>query len=189
MVTNDMSIGRTWGRLILPGLALLLVGCSPIKVSLDYDPQVRFSRFATFDWLDNRPNVPNRVKVVVSQDSVVNECVRDEVPHALVAKGLTRDQVNPDLLIMYYVGADEDIDVKTYGYEYSARYEGLGSPVDVSAYRKGTLIVDLISADTLELVWRGAAQRTRLEQSTPDEIRARVHEAVKTMFKAYPPVS
>ncbi len=188
MIVETDNRFEGWRRYLVIGLALLAVGCSPIKVSLDYDPEAHFSRYATFDWLDNRPNLPDRVKVVAGLDSVVSECVREAVSREFVARGVQRDEFAPDFLVMYHMGENDDIDVETFGYRYSRGYVGWSGAIDVAEYREGVLVLDLIDAGTMELVWRATAQRTRLKTSTPDDVRTRVREAVRKMFGSYPPV-
>jgi hypothetical protein len=189
MVRKGVYLGTSGRRFVVLGLFLVAVGCSPIKVSLDYDPTAPFNSYATFDWLDDRPNLSDRFRTAAGPDSVFNKCMRETVSDALAARRITIDEVDPDFLVVYYLGQNEEIDVKRYGYEYSGSYGGWGGAIDVTEYREGTLVLDLIDAKTMVLVWRATAQRTQLKNSTPDDTRVRIREAVKKMFAAYPPVS
>ena len=189
MVRKEVRLGARWRSVFVLGLLLAAVGCSPIKVSLDYDPTAPFSSYATFDWLDDRPNLSDRFRTAASEDSVFSGCMRETISDELAARRITIDEVDPDFLVVYYLGQDEEIDVKRYGYEYSNSYEGWGGAIDVTEHREGTLVLDLVDAKTMVLVWRATAQRTQLKNSTPDDTRVRVREAVKKMFAAYPPMS
>ena len=72
-------------------LLLVGVGCSPISVSHDYDPQANFSALKTFAWVAFPQNVEiNQLTVRRIKSAVSNE---------LVAKGLQESSSNPDILI------------------------------------------------------------------------------------------
>ena len=55
----------------------------------------------------------------------------------------------------------------------------------VSAYREGTLVVDIWDTKKKELVWRGVATETL--SSDPAKNQKLAQEVVEEMFKRYPP--
>lgn len=188
VVVANRHCGSKRCSCVVAGLVLVTAGCSPIKVLVDYDAGADFRRYETFDWLSNRPNVPDRVRAVGAGDDSFAGWVYEAVSVELVEKGLQRDEVDPDLLVMHYLGEDDKIDVDARGYRYSRRYGGWGGAIDVFEYSQGTLVLDLIDARTMDLVWRAAARGVRDDESTLGESEARIGEAVKRMLASFPPV-
>lgn len=73
------------------------VSCSAIyDVTYDYDPQVNFSGFKTFDWMQ----VPEKAGI----DSLVVQRVNNAVNTELKAKGVMITSNNPDFLIAEHLG-------------------------------------------------------------------------------------
>lgn len=176
---------------MLAVLVISLFGgaCSPIAVSLDYDPRVDFRRYATFDWLDNRPRVPDAVKATLSRHPAFSDAVRTALDGELEARSLAEDQIAPNLLVMWHVGRNERIDVRRFGYAYAAQYGSWSGAIDKRYYREGALVVDLIDASTMWLVWRGVASGARDEKAGPEEMTERVREAARKLLASYPPAS
>jgi len=172
--------------LVVFGLALLAAGCSSTPVKLDYDPEIDFNRYKTFDWLDDRPDVPENVELAMSQYPMFDRHLRGAVSGELIAKGLAEDQVDPDVLVAYHVGAEDKIDVSGWGYRYSDPNAVWGRGIDVYPYRKGTLVFDVIDAKTMHLVWRASARRVIEENPNPAETGRRIDDAVEQMFQAFP---
>jgi len=172
--------------LLIFGVALLAAGCSSTPVKLDYDPEIDFTRYKTFDWLDDRPGVPEGVKAAMSQYPVVDGRVRGAVSGELIAKGLAEDQVDPDVLVAYHVGDEDKIDVTRWGYRYSDPNAVWGRGIDVYPYRKGTLILDVIDAETMHLVWRASAGRAIEGNPAQADAGERIGQAVEKMFQAFP---
>lgn len=165
----------------------LVVSCSPISVSLDYDPRIDFRTYRTFDWLGNRPGTPDEVEAALTEDRAFGESVREAVESELRTKGLSQDVAGPDVLLMWHLGKNERIDVRRFGYAYSAQYGAWAHAMDSRYYREGTLVVDVIDARTMRLVWRGVASSARDEKAPPEEAKARVRETVRKLFSRYPP--
>jgi len=112
--------------------------------------------------------------------------LRGAVSGELIAKGLAEDQVDPDVLVAYHVGAEDKIDVSGWGYRYSDPNAVWGRGIDVYPYRKGTLVLDVIDAKTMHLVWRASARRVIEENPNPAETGRRIDDAVEQMFQAFP---
>jgi hypothetical protein len=185
IAVTDRRCGHARFRSLVAAAGLIAAGCSPIKVLVDYDVGADFRPYETFDRLDNRPNVSIAAD---ARDGKFAGWVYDAVTAELIEKGLRRDQVDPDILVIYYLGENVKIDVDARGYRYSGRYGGWGDPIDVFEYREGTLVLDLIDGRTMDLVWRAAARNVWDEESLPAESEARIGEAVKKMLASYPPV-
>lgn len=190
MLTDSQStfVRRSAAGLLglLVSILFLAAGCSPMKVLVDYDKAADFRRYNTFDYLANRPNLPG---VTFADEAAASFAwdVLGAVSSALEEKGLARDEVDPDLLVVHYAGADGSVDVEARGYRYGRNYGEWGGPIDILDYHEDTLIVDFVDARTMELVWRAAARGVWYEDATPSESKTRIDEAVVKMLASYPP--
>lgn len=173
--------------LALLGIALLAGACSPVAISLDYDPSGNFVRYASFDWLDNRPGVSDDVRAAMARDGLFSKWVRQAVAGEMAAKGMKEDPIDPDLLVIWQFGENDRIDVRRFGYVYAAHYGDWSGGIGARYYRQDTLVLDLVDARTMRLVWRGAASGARDEKATPEAAEERVREAVGKLLSTYPP--
>jgi hypothetical protein len=165
------------------GLAAVLAGCSSVKLANDYDPNADFARYDGFDWLDDRPGVTGEADAA----GVLDASLRGEIGSELASNGMVLDSTNPGLLVIYHVGAGDEIDAGRWGYSYSDVGKGWGGSIDVRAYRAGTLVVDLIDAETMRLIWRATAEGAFRENDSAESAKERMRDAVGRMFEAFPP--
>ncbi len=172
--------------IIVATLLAALAGCSSIKIGLDFDPQVDFRRFTTYDWLDNRPDA--RGGAHAPGYPLANDIIRAAVQEEFPAKGLSRNELTPDLLVTYYVGAETGIDVTAWGYRYRETYGSWSGDIRGHIYREGALVIDLVDAADMSLVWRGTAQDVLGKTLRRDQTERNVDEAVQRMLAEYPPV-
>ena len=110
--------------------------------------------------------------------------IREAVSRALQVKGLNKTSSNPDLLLNYHAGKQQQVEVDSYGYGY-----GLwGGGVDAYSYDEGTLIVDLVNSATQKLVWRGTVKAV-LDDTPPSgqEAQDAMDSLMTQLFAKYPP--
>ena len=172
--------------LLLFGTILLMVGCSAVSVTNDYDPGVDFSNFKTFALYQGTINGS-----VLESVPLVKRRVLEAISKEMIKKGLTQaDTSNADLLIYTQAGTTEKINVRDYGYHYGSwwgRYP-YERNIDVSYYTQASLIIDLVSNAKDELIWRGIGTGVVQESGTPEERQQKVDEAVAEILGQYPPV-
>ena len=115
----------------------------------------------------------------------------------LVAQGLTQveDPAQADVLATYHIGTEDKIDINTwhsyYGYYpcwhcWGPHY-GFRDDIWVNQYTQGTLIIDLIDADSRKLLWRGVADRRLPGFKTPEQRQAYLDETVTAILSKFPP--
>lgn len=166
------------GLLIVSGIC----GCASMSVSIDYDQDVDFTEYKTFDWIKQKPKVPPRRAF---DAALFEKRLRSAVEDELMARGYERvNEGKPDLLVAYHIGAKNKVDVNTYGYRYGPRGRWVGRHVEVHRYKEGTLIVDLVDGGMKQLVWRGTAVGAVYH---PKDMEARLLEAVTELFEKFPP--
>jgi len=136
---------------------LLLVGCSSVTVTSDYDPEYDFSSFKTFRWADAEEINPNDE---LAKHPLIYKRVQDAVNRDLKAKGMElRESGNTDVVVMAHAGTKEKIQVHQTGGYYRGWYDPYWGPyggsTHVSQYEEGTLVIDIVSWKKKELAWRG----------------------------------
>lgn len=175
-----MRAPRPWILLLLLAAAPALAG-----VSTDHDEDVDFSRYKTFAWKPGT-EAPN---------PITEKRVHRGVEAELTAKGLSLvEQGTPDLYVYSHVSGSmsSSIDFVSFGYGGYYGWDGWSywGPVPTSVNSRdvyhGTLIVDLVDAASNKLVWRSVANEKLLDIDM-DKIAKKVNNAVKKMFKSYPP--
>ena len=168
-------------------------GCSGLKVLSDYDPGVDFAAVKTYAWhVDPTPNPPG---APMADDLLMQRVVR-AVDDRLAAKGLRLvSRQDADVLVTYYVSIEQKLRVDTFDYGYGyGWYGGYGRgtagvyrDTRVEQYEEGTLLLDLIDPESMQLIWRGSATGRIRNDSTPEQREQRVREAVDAILARFPP--
>lgn len=158
------------------------------KTTVDFDPDVDFSKFKTFAFIGP---VQNLVEIQMNAD-LINTRMHDMVVRELGKKGLHEVNLNqnPDLVVRYWTVPESQVNVATMGNwaPYSAYIDGhwnsMYSAVPASGKRDTTLILDLIQTKTKSLAWRTYLTR---KLSDPDRDWKKADEEFTDAFKSYPP--
>jgi hypothetical protein len=176
-------------RLVIGTLAILLAPALILaqKVSYDYDKTATFAAFKTYALKDGTK---------VGQELIDNRIVA-AIETELAAKGLTKVASNPDVYVVYHTTFDKQKDISTfssgYGGGYGAygwRYGGAWGGTTTTSVRDilmGTLVIDVADAKKGELAWRGIANKEVKTDAKPEKRDKSINEAVKKIFKNYPP--
>ncbi len=192
---SEGRIRRTAPVWLLLGL-LSALGCASVKVTTDYDPAYDFSQLRRFDWLPVKPS-PEPTEGEEMSDALLAKRVRSAVEQQLVTRGFLRSSESPDFFVHWHSVVRSKIDIRTYpagagygswGYPYSRGGWWGGTYVDVRQYDEGTLVVDVIDADSRSLVWRGAGSRVMRDVSEPEERIGIVNDAVRRILHSFPPI-
>ena len=165
-------------------------GCSGPTVRTDFDPAADFTAFRTYAFA----GLTDVNQGGVLDNSLVRKRLEKMVGQQLSSKGLREVGMgdNPDLLVHYWVGLKEKQRIESTGptvgmygrrgaYGWGAGYGGVTS----YEYTEGTLIVDLVTPEKKELVWRGSMVGT-LKDSKEKNLQM-AHEAIAKAFEDYPP--
>ena len=172
-------------------LILILVvgtvqGYGQIKTSHDYDREVDFSAFKTYNYTEEAMSL--------DISDLAEKRFFDAMDAQLATKGLSKSD-SPDLLIdvNFKVAEKESATATTTGNDfYGGGYRYRWGPsfstttINYTEYLEGTIFIDLISTSSNQLVWQGRAVGT-IKDGTPEQRDKRTKKAVGKIFKKYPP--
>ncbi len=161
-----------------------------IATNSQFDRSVDFQIYRTFALLE--PEAANTSADPNLYEPLLDRRVRDAIAAELVKRGMTLDAENPDLLVAYDVSVVQDAATASpdYGYGYWFGYRYTYSTADFTGYRPvaqytpGTMLIDLISTSTNELVWRGIAEGN-INVTNTDE--SRIRRSIISILSLYPP--
>lgn len=144
--------------------ALLMAGCSTIKVVTDTKAGTDFSRFETFKVVHFVPEEAQQ-----SQSQRINQINRERIKSAITrdaeARGMSSTEDNPDVLILFAT----DVNIEQ---SYTSRTDYMGGPywgyrggyymggpsyttTDVNQYYIGKLTIGIVEPEAKELLWYG----------------------------------
>jgi hypothetical protein len=180
---------------ILPVIALtaMFAACgSSISINHDYDQSSDFAAYRTFQWMAAPLPEAGNARVAQQRNDLLEGRIRNATVNELTGKGLSSVTSNPDLYVTYHVGAQDKVDIQSWGYgygygRYGGAYGGAGGGIDTYNYTEGTLIIDLIDSSTKQLVWRGTAQGVIDDNPSPEKLTENINNVVARILTNYPP--
>jgi hypothetical protein len=188
-----MSDRRSEGRAAsLVALAVALFACAGLDVSEDYEPGTDFSGYRTFDWFPGGRAASGNPEV---DNPFLDRRVRDALVRELGSRGFIKvEDRTPDFFVNYHVSVREKVSssgislgtgVGSWG---SSGGVGVGvSTPSVRTYEEGTLVIDVLDAESKRLVWRGTGSQAVKSSPKPEETTAAVDRAVAAIVAQFPP--
>ena len=203
-------------KILIPVLLLSLLGACASKVTYqeDFNSSEDFSGYKTYSW--HAPNEHNAATKNYLNNDIVDQRIHEDIDAQLNSKGFTEvadDQA--DFFVNYTVTVANDLEVKTYNTyntDYQAwgygnfhgyrgnfaspyRYYGVNYPIvqtgskEKYVYHKvGTLVIDIVNANSGKLIWRGTAEgsldKSKVTAAERDEKLATV---IERTLHDYPP--
>lgn len=154
------------------------------KVAVDYDKTVNFSKYKTYAWSQGKG----------ARNPLIDQMILTGVEQQLSAKGLTKVDANPDLVVAYMAAVGFDIQVAQPSWSNAAMplYMGITSTGQMWNVSVGSLIVDLVDKKSDQMVWRGTATETLPHGPTNNQaadaksVAKPVRNCLAKMFKKYP---
>ena len=156
------------------------------KTSYDYEKSADFKSFKTYAFKDGTK---------VGQPLIDNRIV-EAIETQLATKGLSKDEANPDMFVVYHVAFDKQKDISTfssgggygpYGWGWGGGWAGGSTHTSVRDILVGTLVIDMADAKKNQMVWRGMGVKEVNTQANPDKRDKSINDAVKKILKNYPP--
>jgi hypothetical protein len=171
--------------------ALAAAGCATVDAKSDYDRNIDFSKYRTFEVLPGKLVRSDNVGAAAPENTFVKDRIAAAIIADLQLKGLTRRWDNPDLFVGFVGGArtrQELMATDPYDPVLAPGWGDWWGPTDLYSYdyQQGTLIIDFIDARTKKLVYRSIveAERDKLAQLGEPKL---IQEAVTKALKEFPP--
>jgi hypothetical protein len=176
---------------VLAGLfALMLVPALALaqKTTYDFDKSANFASFKTYAIKEGTP---------VGQ-KLIDDRIAAAIDEAMKAKGFTKSDANPDVVVVYHVAFDKQKDISTfssgygggygpYGYGWGGGWGGGTTSTQVRDILVGTLVIDMADAAHKQIVWRGMGVKEVDTTAKPEKRDKSITNAVNKIFKNYPP--
>ena len=174
-------------------IALVLAGCSPVKVSVDYDRSANFAALHTYVWRTGAQPATGDPRL---DSTLLDTRVRAAVDRVLQSKGyqLAAPGTTPTFLVGYHAAVRQKTAVQTTGqpmnvwYGYGAGGWGGWPETYVHEYEEGVLLIDVIDPTTTKLLWRGTGKAVvETTTASPEKRERRINEAVDQILAEFPP--
>jgi hypothetical protein len=176
---------------VILALGVLLTACSTVQVSQDYVSDYNFRPAATFNWNEK---LQHENDDRFQHDELLGKRFRKAIQEVLATRGFT-EVTQPDLLVSYTYNVSTKIQTDNihsnfgFGYGYYNRYNRFGVDTGslIHQYDQGKLVIEMHSAKTGELLWKGTGTREVSTHKDPDELTRRVNEMVEAVLAQFPP--
>ena len=176
--------------------ALFLGACSSITVNSDYDKEIDFTQYKTFEyygWAEESDKILNRFD---------KERIESAFGKEFASRGLQYVEGNGDLVVSLFIVVDQKTSTTAYtnhynmgGYGYGAGwgwyggYGGMGMGTSTTTYSEqdylvGTLVVDVFDKAQKKLVWQGVGQKTVDEN--PNSREKNSEKVAAAIMKPFP---
>lgn len=175
---------------LIVAVAVFATACAGPFVRSDFDSAAEFGGFRSFAWLDP---VSSDVENPLLDSPLLTRKVERAVIATLAERGYEpADTAEADFLVTYHTSVrervrDSGVNVGfTFGsgYRRGLRTIVVGDQFGADSYQEGTLMIDIIDAETDELVWRGWSTANVHPDRYTDEA---VTEAVQAILAKFPP--
>ena len=171
--------------------ALAIVACLQVfvlaqKTSFDFDKAADFTKIKPFAFKDG-------TKVA---DPLVHNRIMAAMETALTTKGLTKNDVTPDAIVIYHIAFDKQQDITTYSSGYGGGYGPYGygwgggfstTDTQVRNITVGTLVIDVADATKKTMIWRGMGVKEIDVQAKAEKRDKNVTKAIEKILKNFPP--
>jgi hypothetical protein len=149
------------------------------EVTYDFDKTARFASYRTYAW----------VRGTELGDPFSHQRIVSAVDAQLAAKGLAKVGMDagPDVYVAYHAAVARDRQLTasgTGGYPFGGLRTGSARLQDILT---GTLAVDIIDAQTRNVVWRGIASKELDGEAKPEKREKAINKGAEKLLKNYPP--
>ena len=174
--------------------ALVLLGCSGIRVNQDYDPATDFESMQTYRWESETQSKTGDLRI---DNPLRNTRIRTAVTGQLNQKGFIEStDGTPTFLVRYQYTLRQKLesDGASGGIGFGIGSYGkrggiaIGTGNNVREYDEGALTIDFIDAKSQTLLWRGTGIQRFREYDDPAKASRDINTLVKKVLSQFPPV-
>jgi hypothetical protein len=167
---------------------------------------VDFKNYKTFAWLASKDTSYTKL----ANKQAVEKFLAAAVYQQLIQRGMTFDSLNPDCLFTYTLVLNKTYQVgnepppvyapqsnpgalpgqynmyyyvPSYDYNYQPGLYGGG--LQVTTFRDGSLVIDMIDRKENKIIWRSSAQG-KVEEKDRKGIKPTINQIIPPMFKKFP---
>ena len=167
-------------------IALLPIAVMAQKTTYDYDKSAPFASFRTYAFKEGTK----------TGQELIDKRLTTEIESQLAAKGFTKNETSPDVVVVSHLAFDEQKDISSYssgpmyggyGWGWGGGWGTTTTDVRVREILVGTLAVDIIDAKKKEIAWRGLGTKEIDTNAKPEKRDQNITKAVEKIFKNYPP--
>jgi hypothetical protein len=154
------------------------------KVEVGADRTVNIAKYKTYSWASGSS----------TSNPLIQQTIVDAVDRAMVLKGMTKVALNAELNLVVFAATESDLHISHPSWHpgLNSIATGIGGASQQWPVTKGTLVVDMLDANTKNSIWRGTATDT-LEhgptgnmQKDAKSVEKKIKKAVEKMFKKFP---
>jgi hypothetical protein len=173
-------------------------GAQKLDIETNADPKADFTAIRTYAW-----RAPLKFIRDTPPDALSNPTLSDEAlaPHIvaavdaqLQARGLVKAEPDEADVHVVYLAAITSKMSSTYLGEHYGYITGWGSPVpagmapttSITAYQKGTIVIDVVQRSGNRAIWRGSVGTKVAEGRKLEDRIKRIQEAVERIFQRFP---
>ena len=180
-------------KMMMLAILTTLVGCTTVQVSQDYDPDADLARYRTWQW---REPIQASAGDVRADNPLLNKRIRRAVENHLTSRQIKATQGQPDFYLAYRLSIVQKIQgdsyystvgVGSYYHPWYGGYGGLGSETIIRQYEESRLTIDMLAADTKDLLWRGTGIFRFKTYATPEEAAEAMQQTVDRILWQFPP--
>ncbi len=169
-------------------LALLIGGCSSLKVATDYDPKADLTPPKNFAIVH---------KTLEGEDTLTSDRIIAALKNELIQKGYRETGVeSADFYVLFHTGVTSKTRIDTdyqymnmypYSYGYGYGYNMVVVPqTRTYTYDEAKLIVDAVVPRQNKIIWRGTAVDYLKSMKTPQKRTAYINKVVKALMQRFP---
>jgi len=167
------------------GVLLALAGCTDsntltadIKTQAQANEKVKFGGYKTYYWFESDGAVDDQLGRWKETGLDIPAEVKFLIDRELRARGFTQVNEDPDLFVGFFVSATID---------HFKQVERRGGKVPaVEGAGEGSVVIELIDADTEQTVWVGVAKGEAQTGRTAEEVRTRLEYIVTKLIEQLP---
>ena len=164
-------------KLILTAiLAVSLCSCQNVQVDVEYNEDVDFFKYKTFQWLS--------VKDQKNKDytSLKEQRIGNVIREVLADKGVHFSKEKADVYIAVNIIEQEKVYYTQNYYHRRWGYHGFWD-YEPEYYTESTLVIAFVEPETKRAVWEGSVTDWHFEKLKPEEMTKLIQE----VLKEYPP--
>lgn len=161
---------------------VLLVGCTTLKINVDYDESFAFEKQSSFVIKHNTKE---------GDDTLTNDRIINAIRGNLEVKNYKEnDKDEADLIFVFHTSVKDKMELQTdYNHMGFGRYRfggGMTTTTTSYNYTEGTLIIDALNPKNQKIVWRVVGTMELKEIKTPKEKEDSINKIVAKLLKSFP---